>query len=211
MKQILISLSIIGVVGALVIGGTIAHLRDDERVVGNIFQAGYINLQLGDNHPPGVWGDGARYTWRTLPNWAPGETVAQVLYLRNYGNINAVRLTMGTTVTVTTNAARAADAGVPDETDMDTRIIVTRMIYAGTDLLATTTADFVNADMREIDANDNQIITLHELSRKTLNLPGINAEQATALDMEFTFDSTAGSGYMGDRVNAEFIFGLRQI
>jgi predicted ribosomally synthesized peptide with SipW-like signal peptide len=213
MKKILISLSIIGVVGALVIGGTIAYFHDEERVAGVRFEAGYINLQLRDNYP-GNWGDGARYTW-SVNRWIPGATTAEVLHLRNIGNINAARLTIDThIIEVRTRADRAADAGVPDKIDMDARIIVTRMIYGGTNLLATTTEDatiFANSSIEAIDENNNQVITLRELNVRNLNLPGIPAGQEKTLDIQFTFDSTAGSGYQGDSVSAEFIIRLYQI
>jgi len=54
MKQILISLSIISVVGSLVISGTIAQFRDEERITGNVFQAGTLDLTVDDKNTPGL-------------------------------------------------------------------------------------------------------------------------------------------------------------
>jgi len=45
-KKILISLTVIGVVAAIAIGGTIAYFSDTETSVGNTFTAGTINISL---------------------------------------------------------------------------------------------------------------------------------------------------------------------
>jgi len=48
-KKIVISLSVIGVVAAVAIGGTIAYFNDTETSTGNTFTAGVIDLKV-DNH-----------------------------------------------------------------------------------------------------------------------------------------------------------------
>ncbi len=48
-KKILISLSIIGVVSAIVIGGTVAYFTDTETSAGNTFTAGGIDLEIGND------------------------------------------------------------------------------------------------------------------------------------------------------------------
>lgn len=50
MKRILISLSIIGVVGAIAIGATVALFSDTETSAGNIFTAGSIDLKVDHTH-----------------------------------------------------------------------------------------------------------------------------------------------------------------
>jgi len=45
-KKILISLSVIGAVAAIVVGGTIAYFSDTETSTGNIFTAGTLDLQI---------------------------------------------------------------------------------------------------------------------------------------------------------------------
>ena len=45
-KKILISLSVIGAIAAIVIGGTIAYFSDTETSTGNIFTAGKLDLQV---------------------------------------------------------------------------------------------------------------------------------------------------------------------
>jgi len=48
-KKILVSLSVIGIVAAIAIGGTIAYFSDVETSTGNLFAAGSIDLKV-DNH-----------------------------------------------------------------------------------------------------------------------------------------------------------------
>lgn len=50
-KKILISLSIIGVVAAIAIGGTIAYFSDTETSTGNTFTAGTIDISVNDQNP----------------------------------------------------------------------------------------------------------------------------------------------------------------
>jgi len=45
-KKILISLTVIGVIVAIAIGGTIAYFNDTETSTGNIFVAGSIDLVI---------------------------------------------------------------------------------------------------------------------------------------------------------------------
>lgn len=46
MKKILVSLGVIGVVGAIAVGGTIAYFSDTESSTGNTFAAGEIDLKV---------------------------------------------------------------------------------------------------------------------------------------------------------------------
>jgi len=56
-KKILISLSVVAVVAAIAIGGTIAYFSDTETSGGNLFKAGTIDIHVqGDNF---TWEDGA--------------------------------------------------------------------------------------------------------------------------------------------------------
>ena len=107
MKKILISLSIIGVVGALAIGGTIARFYDVEVVEENVFVAGRLDLQLGN---PTRFGEGVGTgngsvvgTWVSPANWAPGEEVASFVNLINDGNIDAGNLAVTFRNTAFTN------------------------------------------------------------------------------------------------------------
>jgi len=50
-KKILISLSVIGAVAAIAIGGTVAYFSDTETSTGNTFTAGTIDLAVNDQNP----------------------------------------------------------------------------------------------------------------------------------------------------------------
>ena len=45
-KKLILSLSIIGIVAAIVVGGTIAYFSDTETSTGNTFTAGAIDLTI---------------------------------------------------------------------------------------------------------------------------------------------------------------------
>ena len=57
MKKILISLTIIGVLSAIVVGGTGAVFFDRELVGNNVFEAGYIDLRTQEGNET-RWGNG---------------------------------------------------------------------------------------------------------------------------------------------------------
>lgn len=77
MKKILISLSVIGVVAAIVIGATTAYFSDTETSVGNTFTAGTIDISLSD-------GDGYTLPF-TLEGMKPSETGITVMNITNEG------------------------------------------------------------------------------------------------------------------------------
>jgi len=63
-KNILVSLSIIGVLSALIVGGTAAIFFDEEVARDNVFEAGHIDLRLqkeGDTD----WRNEETKTWET--------------------------------------------------------------------------------------------------------------------------------------------------
>ena len=54
MKKIIISLSVIGVVSAIVIGGTVAYFSDTETSTGNVISAGTLSLSAGQSFTDSV-------------------------------------------------------------------------------------------------------------------------------------------------------------
>lgn len=67
MKKILISVTIIGIVAVIAIGGTIAYFSDTETSSGNTLTAGTLNLQVGNDDPCTVHLD--------KDNIAPGDAL----------------------------------------------------------------------------------------------------------------------------------------
>ncbi len=70
-KKILISLSVIGAVAAIAIGGTIAYFSDTETSTGNTFTAGSLDLIVDINGTPENPLDGPIFT---LPDMKPGDS-----------------------------------------------------------------------------------------------------------------------------------------
>jgi len=79
-KKILISLSVIAVVAAIAVGGTIAYFNDTETSTGNTFTAETLNLKVGDNDPA---------TWNfQVGDVKPGDKGAQEVLVKNTGGNN---------------------------------------------------------------------------------------------------------------------------
>jgi len=77
MKKILISLSIIGAVAAIAVGGTIAYFSDTETSTGNTFTAGTLDLTV-DAPQDSIW---------TMTNMAPGDSTSGTLAMTNAGSL----------------------------------------------------------------------------------------------------------------------------
>jgi predicted ribosomally synthesized peptide with SipW-like signal peptide len=70
-KRILISLSVIGVVAAIAVGGTIAYFSDTETSTGNTFTAGQLDLIVDIN---GTDQNPLTQTLFNLPDMKPGDS-----------------------------------------------------------------------------------------------------------------------------------------
>ncbi len=77
MKKIAISLGIIGIVAAIVIGATTAYFSDTETSTGNLFTAGTIDIEIEDGQ---TWEGGAK-----LEDLKPCETAYINFVIRNPG------------------------------------------------------------------------------------------------------------------------------
>jgi predicted ribosomally synthesized peptide with SipW-like signal peptide len=85
MKKIILSLAIVGVVGAVVIGGTIAYFSDTETSTGNTFTAGTLNLDLTDWSDDGTQGETGTFYFS---NMYPGDKEGEPINIRNIGSLN---------------------------------------------------------------------------------------------------------------------------
>lgn len=122
MKRILVSLSVIAVVGAIVVGGTVAFFSDTATSTGNTFTSGNLDLKLSNKHDIN-YGDSVTATWN-VDKMAPGGTpYVSTLYMKNVGSIDADYLKF-----------------VTEDTDihpdgMDEQVRITELSYAGKSLL----------------------------------------------------------------------------
>jgi hypothetical protein len=109
MKKILISLSIIGVVGALVIGGTVAHFFDEERVDVR-FEAGTLDLTVAR---------GNAVITKNIDDIEPGDSGSRYVRLENVGTLaGEIDIHVGTitnTEAVRTRVVRDRDRTVENE------------------------------------------------------------------------------------------------
>ena len=79
-KKIIISLSVIGAIAAIAVGGTIAYFSDTETSTGNTFTAGTLDLKLN--------GADSNVVMFTVSNLVPGQDGGAEVTLNNAGNIN---------------------------------------------------------------------------------------------------------------------------
>lgn len=79
-KKILISLSVIGAVAAIAVGGTLAYFSDTETSTGNTFTAGTLNLTVSDADP--------LVDKFTVTNVKPGDSSFKDWALKNTGSID---------------------------------------------------------------------------------------------------------------------------
>lgn len=79
-KKILVSLSIIGAVAAIIIGGTVAYFSDTETSTGNTFSAGTLDLKVDGKDDPEV-------VHVTLSDMKPGDSVCYKWELKNAGSL----------------------------------------------------------------------------------------------------------------------------
>lgn len=217
-KNILVSLAVVGVLSALIVGGTGAVFFDEERAVGNVFVAGTLDLKTDGTD--GITGK------MTMTNMYPGQVMRdRTIILRNAGTINAGKLSV-TFSNVFDNFTR--DEALADEIesfdgpagnhefDMSRELIVTNWRYGATDLLAITGGVFANAWVQAADANNDDVITLYELERQSwvgvgpnpLDLTGIAAGANVNWIMNIRFDTDATNALQGDSITTEIRFEL---
>ena len=221
MKKILISLSIIGVVGALAIGGTIARFHDVEVVRENVFVVGTLDLRTDG-------GDGVTRRM-TMSDMYPGQKMgAKTIVLSNVGTIDAAKLSVTFRNEFDNFTAEEAEAaGVESfdgedgnsESEMSKELIVIEWRWDDEDLLATTNGIFNNDWVEAADINGvhDNIITLDELEDHfwrddggPLVLDGIDAGAKANWVMNIKFDDDAPNELQGDRLTTDITFRLKQ-
>jgi len=82
-KKLIISLSVIGIITAIAVGGTIAYFSDTETSVGDTFTAGTLDISINDQSP---WTE--TFIWEDLK---PGDTKEINLAIKNEGS-NPVKI-----------------------------------------------------------------------------------------------------------------------
>lgn len=94
MRKIILGLGTIAVVAAASIAATGAFFSDTAEATGNVFSAGTLTLKIAKDtgSGPGSYGDTKNAAWN-FSNMAPGGTPEeQVLWLKNVGTIDGMKL-----------------------------------------------------------------------------------------------------------------------
>ncbi len=203
MKRILVSLSIIGMVTAIAIGGTIAYFSDVETSAGNTFTAGTLDLKIIDWNEL-VWGDGVTATWEAI-NMKPGDEFLfpmECVGLGRAGSITPNHLEITCDYSINENDCLEPEtncANLPD--DMAKQMIITSFQYDGNDYLPSIT-DF-DGDGRKT------FYDLKQVRVDNLPIPSI-VNGATFFRLSVKFSELAGNDFQGDTFDLTMIFTLNQ-
>jgi len=214
-KKILIGMIAIVLVTALLGAGVWAYFQDTETSIGNIFQAGTLDLKIRQGIPWGSWGDGVTATW-TMLNMKPGQASEMSwIEFRNDGSITANHLEI------------ACDYLGSDE--MAKMMIITHLRYDDATPPISWMVDLLNDDgydpgygvspgetgPKVEDVDGDEKITLYDLKYSqdgngVDNLWPPNGDETTQLEMKIRFDPDAGNGFQGQTLDLTIIFTLNQ-
>lgn len=130
MLNIIKSLLMVVVVGAIAIGITRAVWSDSGQSTGNTFQAGTLDLKLSDDNQTDL--DSVALTWGGTAMTPGGASTTATLNLKNVGNPIADHVHFAVANNITEEATLAGKGS----TDLITKHLqVTSLTYDGTDIL----------------------------------------------------------------------------
>lgn len=234
MKKILVSLSIIGVVATIAIGGTIAYFSDTETSTGNTLTAGVLDMKIRDQDES--YRDGVVATW-TATDVKPGNEykflVPFVQLTKTYGSIDADHLEIACDYSVKEeNPCLESDTDCltnehPDK--MAQEMLITRCVYKedakcvdcltgkrfdGYDSMNGVCVGSVletRADWQIEDQNGDGKISFYDLKNDKLdNLPPVTNLMTPQFETSVKFDEDAGNDFQGDIFDLTMIFRLNQ-
>ncbi len=234
-KRILISLSVIGIVAAIVIGGTVAYFSDTETSTGNTFTAGILDLKIRDQDE--AYGDGVTATWMAEDAKPGDEWVFNVPFIeltKAHGSIDADHLEISCDYNVTEEEPcleSDTDCNTDEHPDeMAKEMLITRCVYKENanciDCLTgerfngyNPTNGFCVGDILE-QRNDWKIedqspldgkISFYDLKNDFLdNLPPVPNLSEPKFEMSVKFNGDAGNDFQGDSFDLTMIFTLNQ-
>ncbi len=221
-KRILISLSIIGIVAAIAIAGTVAYFQDVETSAGNTLSAGVLELEIRDQDED--WRDGVTATW-VAEDAKPGDEWnfnVPFVGLRKLGTVNADHLEITCDYSVIEEMFQ-----IESDTDPNTHLNPGKMAK---EMIVTNCAYFnggwwwpINCltgiqdgnpprdDWQIEDKDGDGKITFYDLKNDELdNLPPPVADSDTWFKMSVKFDPIAGNDFQGDVFDLTMIFTLNQ-
>jgi predicted ribosomally synthesized peptide with SipW-like signal peptide len=203
MRKIFVRLSIIGVVAAIAISGTVAYFYDVETSAGNTFSAGTMDLKTIDWDEL-TWRDGVTATWKAI-DMKPGDEfpfTIEFVGLGRRGTITPDHLEITCDYSINENGCLEPEtncANSPD--DIAKQMIIIGFLYAGGDYLPSIT---------DVDGDGKK--TFYDLKQaKVDNLPiPPVANGANFFRLSVKFNELAGNDFQGDTFDLTMIFKLNQ-
>ena len=225
MKRVFLALTVIVVVVSLATAGTFAHFSDTEESQDNYLETGSLDLQLGDDAPEVIRGNGTveypdaeaeaygedplgdsvTETW-LLPNAEVDDTVTSCVHLRNVGDLSGDDLYVDCRI-------RNIDfqGGTSDKDEM---LVINSLVYRDSSSISivwtNVTGQHYNPAFIDDDDGDGRI-TLNDLELHGLVLPVPNTG-FTRLCMRVTLDVPLDidpNQYQGDETQMTLIFTLK--
>ena len=212
MKKILLSLIIIGAVGAVVAGVTTAYFSDTETAVGNTITAGTIDIKVNDANP---WSSPF-----TIGDLKPGETDYMNLGIENVG-MNPVEIyksikdMVGTTGIVSepecteqggywnnpNGGCNWTWSGTYPSIEDDNNI-QTQILYDLSVKVYDSKADYDGSVSpiwwQTIETGDKIITTVYPDNTTSIDLGVLPVGGYMFVEQSYYFDETAGNEYQGD-------------
>jgi hypothetical protein len=182
MKKIILSLAIVGIVGAIAVGGTIAYFSDTATITGNTFTSGTLDLQIDSDASSSnyAWSDGFSNP-TPFSNLYPGFTDEQIIDIWNAGSVDGYA-----TIDLNRTSSWSDLAGV----------LNFRVYYDG------------NHDGTFEDTGLNGTV---DQFTHAYNLGAITSENKIAsVKIVWLVPTSAGNGIQGDSVTIDAVFGLEQ-
>lgn len=237
MRRILVNISIIGIVAAVAIAGTVAYFQDIETSAGNTLSAGVLDLLIADTAPVGseTFRNGVTATW-TADDLKPGDEEAfqvnKVELMKKFGSIEANHTEITCNYSVNEESPQTESDTDPntnlDPDKMAKEMLITRCIYHDAVCIDCLTGikysgyDGENGvcagdnlgysdEWRIQDQSGDGKISFYDLRNDKLdNLPAVPNAPPFSFRMSVKFDNDAGNDFQGDTFNLTMMFTLNQ-
>jgi len=202
-KKIIISLSIIGLVAAIVIGGTIAYFSQTETSAITI-STGNVNLRLSKDGSDGSWYDGLSFDFPD--DWAPGDTYSMYVYTKNIGSSGLKNLFVtGSGLSGNTGLANVINITDVAYTDTTGWVHPAGGTYYGKTFGDNTQPFRLRELANGIGNGDYMKFCWGDCDTQGDYLPA-NSGRIQKFYIEFTFDENAGNEYQNKTVSFDLNF-----
>jgi predicted ribosomally synthesized peptide with SipW-like signal peptide len=207
MKKILKSLSLIAVVAAIAIGGTVAYFSDTEESTNNVISAGTIDIAVDTENP---WVSNAQYSFTGLE---PSDDRDIDVVLSNVGT-NDVVIWKKVSVTAEADNLQSepecfAEGGAWDQS-ASLGNQCTGQTLANRDAISTQFVYSMNIG-GNVDINQAWDVRVSDVNDLWIPIGRLNTGQTLAVDQNYYFDEMAGNAYQGDSMTLDITFYAEQL